>query len=75
MNRYLFAKNLASSFSLKETGIRDLDESFSTFLADQIAAKTVDVKVSINIEELKKLELQPEMEGFTLKVIEMVVPY
>lgn len=75
LNRYLFAKNLASSFSLKETGIRDLDESFSTFLADQIAAKTVDVKVSINIEELKKLELQPEMEGFTLKVIEMVVPY
>ena len=75
LNRYLFAKNLASSFSLKETGIRDLDERFSSFLADQIAAKTVDIKVSINNEELKKLELQAELEEFTIKLIEMVVPY
>lgn len=75
LNRYLFAKNLASTFSLKETGIRDLDERFSSFLADQIAAKTVDIKFSINNDELKKLELQPELEEFTIKLIEMVVPY
>lgn len=75
LNRFLLAKNLARAYLMKKTGLRELGNDYSLFLADQIAAKTADLGHNIDQDRLKRLNIESQLEEFTPKLIEMVVAY
>ncbi len=72
LNRYLLAKNIASSFLERETGTKKLSEEYTNFIIDSIILKTNNLKEEIKVAHL---EVDEKLKVFTPKLINMIVPY
>jgi len=76
MYRYLLAKNIASSYLNQETGEEQLSDDYCDFIARSIALRSNETK-SFSFTNNVSLDLvkNDTLRLFTLKLIEMVVPY
>jgi len=77
MYRYLLAKNIASDYLWQRTGESQLSDEYCEFLAKAIASSsngTINSEYKIKGAKLEEIN-NPTLKEFSMKLVEMVVPY